>query len=405
VTAGAPPFRPLAGIRVLDLTSSLAGPYATQILAALGADVLKVERPGAGDEARHWGPPFWRGASVVFFAANAGKRSLALDLKRPEGLEALLRLADRADVFVESLRPGAAARLGLGPDAVRERNERLVYLSIGAFGRRGPLRDRAGYDPLIQAASGIMSLTGEARGRPVRAGVSLVDLGTATWAALAIVAALHERAATGRGRVVDLSLYEAALALLPYQLADNVATGATPPRAGSAFALIVPYQVFAASDRELMIAAANDRLFAALCDVLELSELAADPRFRTNPLRVEHREELVRILGRRLAERPAAFWLAALQRAGVPATPIHDLAEVAAHEQTRALGMLQSLDGLATVAPPLSVDGRRVLHGSRPPLLGEHSAEALAEAGYGEDEVRELAAAGVVSLAGKGPER
>ncbi len=256
----------LAGVRVLDLTSSLAGPYCTQLLAALGADVVKVERPGAGDEARDWGPPFHDGSSVMFFAANAGKRSLALDLKSAAGRGAVLRLAERADVFVQSLRPGAAERLGLGAAAVRARNERLVYCSIGAYGTRGPLAGEPGYDPLMQAAAGIISLTGDPDRPGVRVGPSLVDLGTATWSALAIVAALLQRERTGRGCEVDLSLYETALALIPYQLAEAADTGRAPGRHGTDFPLIVPYGVFATADGELMIAAGNDRLFRALCD-------------------------------------------------------------------------------------------------------------------------------------------
>jgi crotonobetainyl-CoA:carnitine CoA-transferase CaiB-like acyl-CoA transferase len=223
-------FRPLAGLRVLDLTSSFAGPTATAVLGALGAEVTKVERPGAGDEARAWGPPFFEGGSVMFFSVNAGKRSLALDLRAPRGAETLLRLAERADVLVQSLRPGAAERLGIGPDAVRARNPRLVYASIGAFGRRGPRAGEPGYDPLMQAAAGIMSVTGEPDGRPVRVGASLVDIGTGVWAALAIVAAVHE----GRGRTLDLALWETAVSLLPYQLADVLAGGDPPGRHGSA---------------------------------------------------------------------------------------------------------------------------------------------------------------------------
>ena len=200
-------FLPLAGVRVLDLTSSLAGPTSTEILGALGADVIKIEHPGRGDEAREWGPRFFAGGSVMFFSANAGKRSLALDLKSPQGLDVLLRLADGADVAVQSLRPGTAERLGLGPDVLRGRNPRLVYATIGAFGRSGPLASEPGYDPLMQAAAGIMSVTGETGGPPARVGVSLIDIGTGVWAALAIVAALHE----GQGRTLDLSLYETAL--------------------------------------------------------------------------------------------------------------------------------------------------------------------------------------------------
>jgi formyl-CoA transferase/CoA:oxalate CoA-transferase len=389
------PFSPLAGIRVLDLSSSLAGPYCTLILADLGADVVKVERPGAGDESRAWGPPFWEGSSVMFFAANGGKRSLVLDLKRPEGRDALLRLVDGADVFLQSLRPGRAERLGLGPDELRARNDSLVYASIGAFGRAGPLREQPGYDPLMQAAGGIVSVTGEPDRPGVRVGASLVDQTTGMWAALGILAALAERAQTGRGRVVDVALYETAIGFLPYQLTD-VLDGAPPPRRqGTAFPLIVPYEVFATADGELMIAAANDRLFAAFADALELPELPHDPRFATNPDRIANRDALIPLVAARLRERPSSLWLERLEHAGVPVAPVNDLAQVAAHEQTRAIGIVQELGGRQTLALPLSLDGDRVRHRGAPPRLGEHSAEVLAEAGLSEHEIAALAAAGV----------
>ena len=385
-------FSPLAGIRVLDLTSSLAGPTATEILGALGADVVKIEHPGRGDEARDWGPRFFEGGSVMFFSANAGKRSLALDLKSPQGLEVLLRLAEGADVAVQSLRPGTAERLGFGPDALRERNPKLVYATIGAFGRTGPLAGEPGYDPLMQAAAGIMSVTGETDGHPVRVGVSLIDIGTGVWAALAIVAALHE----GQGRTLDLSLYETALSLVPYQLADVLSGGMPAGRHGSAFPLIVPYQVFATADGELMIVAANDRLYAAFCEVLGVRELAADERFATNPLRIANRAELIPLLEERIASEPTADLLARLRAAGVPASPVNDLAAVARDEQLHATGILQELAGHALVSPPFSADGERVRYRSEPPLLGEHTAAVLAEAGYAEEEIAALADAGVV---------
>jgi crotonobetainyl-CoA:carnitine CoA-transferase CaiB-like acyl-CoA transferase len=391
--------RPLEGSRVLDLTSSLAGPYCTQILGALGADVVKVEHPQRGDEARAWGPPAFPGGSVMFFAANAGKRSLALDLKSAAGREALLRLADRADVFVESMRPGAAGRLGLSAETLRARNERLVHCSIGAYGRRGPLSHLPGYDPLMQAASGIVGLTGEPERPGVRVGTSLIDQGTGTWAALAIVAALAERGRTGRGTAVDLSLYETALALVGYHLADFLGTGRRPAgRLGTAFPLIAPYEVFATADGSLMVAAANDRLFAVLCEAVGVPGLAADARFATNPLRVEHRAELLPPLAARFRERSTADWLARLESAGVPAAPVREIPEVATHEQTQALGILQPLDGDVSVGVPFSFDGDRPRYAGRPPLLGEHSAEVLGEAGYSEEEVAALADEGVVRL-------
>jgi crotonobetainyl-CoA:carnitine CoA-transferase CaiB-like acyl-CoA transferase len=387
-------FLPLAGLRVLDVTSSLAGPYCTEILGALGADVVKVERPDGGDDTRTWGPPFVDGVGAMFLCANASKRSVALRLSDPAGLEALLRLADRADVFVQSLRPGLAERRGFGYEALHGRNPRLVYCSIGSFGRVGPLRDQPGYDPLMQAIGGIVSVTGEPDRPGVRAGASLVDQSTGLWAALAILAALRERDRTGEGRLVDVSLYETTLALLPYHLTGYLATGETPGRHGTAYPAIVPYQVFATRDGELMIAVANDRLFGALCDALGLPALAAEERFATNPARVRHRDELVRLLEERLREEPTAHWLERLTASGVPAAPVQDVAQVAAHEQTRALGILQDLGAYATVALPVSVEGERVLHRSPAPALGEHTAEVLAEVGYSGAEIAALVAAG-----------
>jgi crotonobetainyl-CoA:carnitine CoA-transferase CaiB-like acyl-CoA transferase len=389
-------FEPLQGIRVVDLTSSLAGPTCTQILAALGADVVKVEQPERGDEARAWGPPFFEGGSVMFFAANTSKRSLALDFKAPGGMEALLRLVDRADVLVQSLRPGTAERLGLGADELRARNERLVYCSIGAFGREGPLARRPGYDPLMQAFTGLVSITGEPDRPGVRVGTSLIDLGTGVWAALGILAALLERAQTGRGREVDVALFETGLSLVGYQLTDALRTGIAPGRYGTAFPLIAPYEVFPTADGELMIAAANDRLFAQLCAAIGRPELALDRRFLTNPDRLAHRDELLPLVRERIAERTSAEWLTALE--GIPVSPVQNIAEAAQHEQTRASGMLQELGGSETLALPLQIDGERVAHAAAAPTLGAQSAEVLAELGYSESEIASLADAGVTRL-------
>jgi formyl-CoA transferase/CoA:oxalate CoA-transferase len=382
-------FLPLEGVRVVDVTSSLAGPYCTEILGALGADVVKVEHPERGDEARAWGPAFWEGSSVMFYAANLNKRSLALDIKW--GRDVLLRLVDSADVFLQSLRPGTAARLGFGPDDLRARNPRLVYCDIGAFGRAGPLRDRPGYDPLLQAFGGIMSVTGEPDRPGVRVGASIVDQGTGMWAALGILATLY----AGGGHTVDVSLFETAVALLPYQLTAHLASGAVPGRHGSAFPLIAPYQVFHTRDGDLMIAAANDGLFARLCDALDVPQLATDPRFATNPDRLARRDELAELIQERLGSEPLAEVLGRLERAGVPAAPVNDVGQVAQHEQTVALGLIQALPE-PTVALPLSIDGERVRHQRPPPRLGEHTDEILRELGYDDAELERLAAVGAI---------
>jgi crotonobetainyl-CoA:carnitine CoA-transferase CaiB-like acyl-CoA transferase len=368
--------RPLENVRVVDVTVSLAGPYCTQLLGALGADVIKVERPGSGDETRAWG---LAGESPLFLAANANKRSLAVDLADEDGRDVVRRLAADADVFVQSLRPGLAERLGLGADALREQNRRLVYCSIGAFGREGPLRDEPGYDPLMQAAAGIMSVTGEPERPPARVGVSLVDQTTALWAAIGILLALGERDRTGVGRTVDVSLYESAVSLVAYHLIDHLRTGAVAGRHGTAFPLIAPYEAFETADGRLMIAAGNDRLFARLCDALGLAELPADRRFATNPARVENRAELKALLEARLRTEPSATWLARLAAARVPAGPVNDVPQVAASAQTQALGLLQALAGEQLVAPPISFDGERLVHFVPPPAVGAQTEEILSE--------------------------
>jgi crotonobetainyl-CoA:carnitine CoA-transferase CaiB-like acyl-CoA transferase len=397
-------FLPLEGVRVLDLTTSIAGPFCAEILAALGADVVKVERPDTGDDARSWGPPFWGGESTMFLSVNAGKRSLAVSLRDARGRDVVLRLADAADVVLQSLRPGLAERLGLGPDAVRARNPRLVYCSVGAYGHIGPLAGEPGYDALMQAAGGLISMTGEPGTPGARVGSSLIDLGTGLWAALGIVAALSRRETTGEGTLVETSLYETSLAWIGYHLAGYLADGTVPRPQGTAFPMVAPYEVFPTQDGELMIAAGNDRLFAALCDVLDASELRDNVRFRTNPDRVRNRAELAELVTGRLRERTSSDWLERLKAAGVPAAPVADVRDVAEAEQTSALGMLQPLahagiDGLRLAALPLSFDCERAQHRLPPPALGEHTAEILRDAGYADTEIDALARAGVIRTA------
>jgi formyl-CoA transferase/CoA:oxalate CoA-transferase len=339
----------------------------------------------------------------MFLAVNAGKRSLGVSLGDVRGREAVRRLADRADVFLQSLRPGLAERLGLGADALRAGNPRLVYCTIGAYGRVGPLKDEPGYDALMQAAGGLISMTGEP-GRPgVRVGSSLIDMGTGMWAALGIVAALLERERTGSGAVVDTSLYETALGYIGYHLVGYLADGTVPAGQGTVFPMVAPYQVFPTRDGELMVAGGNDRLFALVCDVLDLPDLVSDDRFRTNPDRVRNREQLVALVSARLRERDTGDWQARLTAAGVPAAPVADVADVVRSEQTRALGMLQPVEhtgisDLRLPALPLSFDRERATHHSAPPAIGEHTAEILAELGYSENEIAALAAEKVIRL-------
>lgn len=394
-------LQPLEGTRVLDVTTSIAGPYCAQILSALGADVVKVERPDTGDDGRAWGPPFWDGEGTMFLSSNAGKRSLGLALRDARGLEALLRLVDRADVFLQSLRPGLAEELGLGADVLRSRNGRLVYCSLGAYGRTGPLAREPGYDALLQAAGGLISVTGEP-GRPgVRVGSSLIDQGTGTWAALGVVAALLERERTGEGSVVDVSLYETAVAYVGYHVAGYLADGTVPSGDGTRFPMVAPYQVFPTRDGELMLGGGNDRLFHAICAELGVPELVDDPRFATNADRVRNRDELAGLLEERLRDHDTAVWLERLGAAGVPAAPVADIRDVAESPQTEALGILQQLDhpripDLTLPALPLSFDGERALHPSAPPDVGQHSAEILREVGYSDEEIAALASESVI---------
>jgi crotonobetainyl-CoA:carnitine CoA-transferase CaiB-like acyl-CoA transferase len=402
----------LSHVRVLDLSRVLAGPWATQALADLGAEVIKVERPGTGDETRGWGPPWLDAApgaprtAAYFAATNRGKRSVTVDLARPEGQAIVRRLAASSDVLVENFKVGTLARLGLDPEVLARECPRLVTCSISGFGQDGPYRDRPGYDFLLQAMGGLMSVTGAPDGvpggGPMKVGVALTDLLTGMYAATAILAALAHRDRTGRGQHVDLSLLDVQVASLANQAQSFLVTGAPPPRLGNAHPSIVPYQAFATADGHLVLAVGNDAQFARFCEAAGRPELALEPRFATNAARVGARAELVAILAPLLASRPTAGWIAALEQADVPCGSINDLAQVFADPQVRHRGLRVEIprrDGgtVPVVRSPIRLSATPVSHEVPPPALGEHTGEVLREVlGMSEDEVRALHERGVV---------
>jgi crotonobetainyl-CoA:carnitine CoA-transferase CaiB-like acyl-CoA transferase len=395
----------LDGIRVLDLTRVLAGPWATQNLADLGAEVIKVERPGHGDDTRKWGPPFLRDRegretsdAAYYLACNRGKKSITLDFAR--------RLAAAADVLVENFKVGDLARHGLDYATLSRENPRLVYCSITGFGQDGPYRDRPGYDFMVQGLGGLMSVTGERDelpgGGPQKVGVAVSDLFTGMYATTAILAALIERGRSGRGQAIDMALLDVQVAMLANLSSSYFVSGTAPGRMGNAHMNIVPYHVFRAADAFLIVAVGNDGQFAGFCRVLGVPEWASDPRFSTNPQRVRHRELLVGMIAERLAVRPAAGWLAGLEAAGVPCGPINDLDQVFADPQVLHRGMRvkaphPAAGEVAMVANPIKFSATPIVHDRAPPLLGEHTEEVLTGMlGLSGEEVAALRKAGAI---------
>jgi len=369
---------PLEGIKVVEIAQALAGPFAGEILAHLGADVVKVERP-EGDEARSWGPPFTLGGGPIFHAVNMNKRSIVLDLKDPEAIVWLKGFIAQADVLVQNLRPGVIEELGLGPDAMLALNPRLVFCSLWAFGRTGPRRLRPGYEPMVQAFAGLFSVNGGDEDPPSRFGAPVLDLGTGMWAAMGVLAALHQRAHTGRGVIVDTSLFETALGWLSGHIAGFRFTGDLPSRERTGSRRLVPFQGFQTKNGTVIIAAGNDRLFAKLGAALGHPEWATDPRFATNAERRSHREELIMEMERVLTTRTKGEWIDVLEEAGVPCAPIQNLREMLGEPQTEALGILQGVPdlGLDLMTLPVSFDGRRPPVRRRAPTLGEHTKEIV----------------------------
>jgi glutaryl-CoA transferase len=385
---------PLAGIRVLDLTHALAGPFCTMLLADLGADVIKVEPPGEGDHARRWGPPFVNGESTYFLSVNRNKRSVALDLKDDAGLRAAIDLALASDVLVENFRPGTAARLGLGWDVLHERRPELVYASISGFGQGRPTL--AGYDQIAQGTSGLMSITGEPKGQPTKVGVPVGDLVAGMFAAHGIMAALVERTRTGAGRYVDVALNDGLLALLTYQAGRYFATGEPPGREGNHHPTVAPYGTFATRDGHLNLAVGSDEQYRRFCEALQAPELGGDPRFATNAERQTARAELAVEIERRLTRRTTGEWLARMEAAGIPAGPILDLATAFADPVAVERDMRVEVDHpvagrISQVGVPWKLDGFSSPIRLAPPLLGQHTADVLAEVlGYTPEQIAAL---------------
>jgi crotonobetainyl-CoA:carnitine CoA-transferase CaiB-like acyl-CoA transferase len=375
-----PTPKPLSGLVVVEIGHSIAAPYAGMILGELGAEVIKVENPQGGDACRGWGPPFLEGAATCFHAVNRAVGSITVDLADPEDAARLRGLIlERADAVLHNLKFGALDRYGLGAAELVAAKPSLVFCNLGAFGAVGPLRDKPGYDPMMQAYSGLMSLLGEDGRPPGRVPASIIDMGAGMWSVIGILAALQERGRTGKGGIVDTSLYETGLAWMSIYLAGFLANREIPARHGSGVDMIVPYQAFAAADGYMMVAAGNDNLFRRLAAVLERPELAEDQRFRGNKDRVVHRRELVPILADIFVTRPRAEWAGLLDAAGIPNGPINTLDQVVEDEQTRALGIIQQQAGsaLGLVGLPLSFDGVRPALEKTAPALGEDNRKHL----------------------------
>lgn len=403
----------LAGVRVLDLSRVLAGPWCTQTLADLGADVIKVERPGSGDDTRAWGPPYLKddaggdtSEAAYYLGANRNKRSIAVDIAKPEGQALIRELAGRVDVLVENFKVGDLARYGLDAQSLLAANPGLVICSITGFGQTGPYKDRAGYDYAVQGLGGLMSVTGERDdlpgGGPQKVGVAVADLFTGLYSTVAILAALRHRDATGQGQIIDMALLDTQLAMLANLGSNYLCTGKAPGRMGNAHQNIVPYQVFEAGDGHLILAVGNDSQFAKFCEIAGRPDWAADPRFTKNADRVRHRDLLVPQIAAVVKTRPRNDWLAALEAAKVPCGAINNLAEAFADPQAQSRGMTVAMphplsDRLKLVASPIKLSATPVAYRHAPPLLGQHTFELLREAGLDDVRIERLRASGVVA--------
>ena len=403
----------LSHLRVLDLSRVLAGPWAGQILADLGAEVIKIERPGVGDDTRHWGPPFASnaagestGEAAYYLSANRNKQSLTVDFTRAEGQRIVRELAAKADILIENFKVGGLAAYGLDYAALKELNPKLIYCSITGFGQNGPYAKRAGYDFMIQGLGGLMSLTGRAEGEegagPVKVGVALTDILTGLYSTAAILAALASREQTGAGQHIDMALLDVQVACLANQAMNYLTTGTAPKRLGNAHPNIVPYQDFPTADGDFILTVGNDSQFRKFCEVAGLTALADDPRFSTNQARVAHRGELIPLIRQATVFKTTAEWIAALEQAGVPCGPINDLAQVFADPQVQSRGLRFELPhalagSVPQVASPIRLSATPIQHRNAPPLLGEHTEQVLQQwLGMSTEQIAGLRAAGVL---------
>ena len=390
----------LENVKVVDLTRTLAGPFCTQMMGDLGADVVKIEEPSLGDETRHW-TPFWDNLSTQFASFNRNKRSLSLNLKEQEGVEIVLGLAANADVMIESFRTGALDRMGLGYDAVRKINPGIVYCSISGYGRTGPLADKPGYDLIIQGYSGLMDLTGEPDGPPLRVGFSMVDLFTGMLAYGCVMTALYHREQTGEGQWIDTALLDGQVAAMSYHGTAYLSNGVDPHRMGSAHPSLTPYERFAASDAYFILGCGNQGLWERMCRAIGLPELIDDPRFITNTDRVANRPECVEVLSQVFREQPVAHWIKVISDAGVPCGPINRVSQVLNDPQVLHRNMVMDaphpeVPGLKVPGSPIKLAASPPKVRRHPPLLGEHNDEILAESGYSRDRIADLRRRGVI---------
>ena len=386
-------MKALEGIRVLDLTRALAGPFCTLMLGDNGADVIKIEIPGTGDDTRHWGPPFIQEESAYFLSINRNKRSLTLNLRDPQAKEVFLKLARDADVVVENFTPGVMERFGLGYDDVKATNPNIIYCSISGFGQGGPYSGRSAYDQIMQGMGGLMSITGEPDGEPQKVGIAVTDIGAGMWSAFAIMAAIHHRHEHGEGQYIDVSMLDAQVAWLTYQAATYFANGEPPKRLGAAHPTLVPYQAFPCQDGKLLnLAVGSERIWERFCEAIEREDLKDNPDFATNADRVRNRGALVPMLQEVFNKRPVLEWVDSLNAASVPAGPINDLADVFSDPQVLSREMYQeiphpTLGAIKQTGLPIKFSRTPGGLDRHPPLLGEHNSEILGELGFSEEEI------------------